>query len=567
MLTIIGTFMTRSGVFNSVHSFTQSDIGPTFLVFIAVLSVVSIGLLAFRGHLLVAESDLQSVGSREGSILINNLVFVAITFTVFIGTVYPLLTEALQHKKVSVGEPYFNAMALPGGLLVLFLMGVGPMLPWGETSPAVLRRQALVPGAVGLAVMGLCAALGYRGFMPLLTFGLGAFATLVTLRELILPARDRMTEKKEGALLALARSASRAPRRFGGYIVHLGVVIVFVAIAASSSYKIHTSGTVAKGQSLAVGAYQVRFDGLSSGQDPHRRWTAADITIVSPNGDSESLVGKDGPRMNFYERNTGPHRLADRAAQVAPGRLRLAGDVRPREEHRELQRLGVPARRVDLVRRDSVLRHRVHHLPMAAAACAAGGGAGRDGPDSGGAVRSKLLLVTLGVAVLLGALVVVFYRAFGTDPHSVPFMLEGAHAPGFTLKRLDTGQTVTMDQLRGTPVVLNFWSTWCTPCKQEQAVLDWGSQQFGSQVQFLGVVFEDSEENARTYLQRNGTHYPQLVDPRSAMAVDYGVSGVPETYFIDRSGTIVNKYAMPIDPKTLSQHVNALLASRGDKDR
>jgi cytochrome c-type biogenesis protein CcmF len=306
VLTIIGTFMTRSGVFNSVHSFTQSDIGPTFLAFIAILLVFSVVLLAVRGHLLVAESHLETVVSREGSMLLNNLVFAALTFVVLLGTVYPLATEALFNKKITVGEPYFNQMALPLGLAMLFLMGVGPMLPWGSADRGVLRSQALIPAAVGLGVVGVCALLGYRGVMPLTAFGLAGFTVVSTLRELLLPARQRMAEQKEGAMTAFIRSATRARRRFGGYVVHLGIVSIVVAVAASGSYKVHTTGTVRPGEALTLGDYQVRFDGLSEGRDPRRSWVAADVTILGPGGVQVTRHGADAPRLNYYERSNDP---------------------------------------------------------------------------------------------------------------------------------------------------------------------------------------------------------------------------------------------------------------------
>ncbi len=306
VLTIVGTFMTRSGVFNSVHAFSQSDIGPTFLGFIAITLAFSITLLTVRGSLLVAETPLEDVVSREGAILINNLIFVAITFTVLLGTLFPLVTEALEKKRISVGEPYFNAMALPGALLMLFTMGVGPVLPWGRADRATLMRQFIIPGGIGLVVVVGCVIAGFRGGMPLTAFGLGAFVTTVTLRELLLPARERMTAQKEGAFTALVRSASRTRRRFGGYIVHLGIVAIIVAIAASSNYKVHTSGTVKMGQALEVGGYKVRFDGLSNGTEPHRTWTGADVTIISPTGAESPHHGKAAPRMSFYERQTDP---------------------------------------------------------------------------------------------------------------------------------------------------------------------------------------------------------------------------------------------------------------------
>jgi cytochrome c-type biogenesis protein CcmF len=328
VLTIIGTFMTRSGVFNSVHSFTQSDIGPTFLVFIAVLLVFSVILLTVRGHLLVAESHLETVISREGSILVNNLVFVALTFTVLLGTLFPLVTEALQNKKISVGEPYFNTMALPLGLLMLFLMGVGPMLPWGKADPKVLRQQFTIPGGIGLLTLIPVLIWRYSVWEPfaettkslgtffssmrtgdvlaLLTFGVGAFVTVVTLREMFLPAAQRMTEAKESFTTAFIVSASRARRRFGGYVVHLGIVAIIVAVAASSAYKIAAEKTVKAGDSVTVGPYKVRFDGLSNGREPHRDWVAADVTIIAEDGTQYVHHQSEAPRMNYYERSNDP---------------------------------------------------------------------------------------------------------------------------------------------------------------------------------------------------------------------------------------------------------------------
>lgn len=328
VLTIIGTFMTRSGVFNSVHSFTQSDIGPTFLIFIAVVLVFCVLLLSARGHLLVAESHLETVVSREGSILVNNLVFVALTFTVLLGTLFPLVTEALQNKKISVGEPYFNSMALPLGLLMLFLMGVGPMLPWGKADPKVLRQQFTIPGALGVATLlpvlgwryavwsplsgapktfgGFLSAMRSGDVMALVTFGLGTFVTVVTLREMFLPAQQRMAESKESFFTAFVSSASRARRRFGGYVVHLGIVAIILAVAASSAYKVAAEKTLKAGEAMTVGAWQVRFDGLQNGKEPHREWVAANVTIIGPDGAQHPFVASDAPRMNYYERSNDP---------------------------------------------------------------------------------------------------------------------------------------------------------------------------------------------------------------------------------------------------------------------
>src|SRR6185503_12267619 len=156
LLTILGTFMTRSGVFNSVHSFTQSAIGPTILAFLALVLLWSVALLAARIDRLTAEDRLGEMRSREGMFLVNNLLFVLFTFTVLVGTVFPLVVEALRDVQMSVGRPYFDRMAVPVGVALLFLMGVGPALPWGRANADQLRHALLPPlaGAATLAALG-----------------------------------------------------------------------------------------------------------------------------------------------------------------------------------------------------------------------------------------------------------------------------------------------------------------------------------------------------------------------------------------------------------------------------
>jgi cytochrome c biogenesis protein CcmG/thiol:disulfide interchange protein DsbE len=162
--------------------------------------------------------------------------------------------------------------------------------------------------------------------------------------------------------------------------------------------------------------------------------------------------------------------------------------------------------------------------------------------------------------------VIVLAKGFGRDPHQVPFMLRGQPAPAFTLKTLQTGEVVSLATLQGKPVVLNFWSTWCGPCRLEHPVLGWAYRKYGEQAQFLGAVFEDTEENARVYLARAGSPYPQLIDPRSQMAVDYGVAGVPETYFIDADGIIRDKFVGPIDQGSFAAQMQSLLSPRASAE-
>jgi cytochrome c biogenesis protein CcmG/thiol:disulfide interchange protein DsbE len=168
------------------------------------------------------------------------------------------------------------------------------------------------------------------------------------------------------------------------------------------------------------------------------------------------------------------------------------------------------------------------------------------------------LWIGLSLAAVTAVLLFVLAKGFGHDPHAVPFQLRGKPAPDFTLKRLDNGAPVKLSDLKGKPLVLNFWASWCGPCKMEHPVIAWGARRFEHDVQFYGVVFEDTEENARAFAGNPDPSFPQLIDERSRMAVDYGVTGVPETYFIDARGILRDKVAAPVDPTTLMEKIAAL---------
>ncbi len=234
-LTVLGTFMTRSGVFNSVHSFTQSPIGPTFLGFLAVVVLGSVVLLALRLHRLEPGRPMRSALSREAAFVFQNLLFVAFTFTVLLGTTYPLLSEALRGIKVSVGGPFFADFVVPIGIAILFLMGIGPALPWGAATPRDAVRALLVP--LGVGVLGVVAFVlaGVSHGPALVAIGASAFAGAVAVREIARLVIARHHANREGLLDALTGAMRQGRRRIGGHVVHLGVALAGVAIAISSA--------------------------------------------------------------------------------------------------------------------------------------------------------------------------------------------------------------------------------------------------------------------------------------------------------------------------------------------
>jgi len=303
LLTLLGTFMTRSGVFNSVHSFTQSSIGPVFLGFIALVLIASVVLLAARLDALTANDKATEDGvvSRESAFLLNNLLFVAFTFTVLLGTLFPLIKEALTEERISVGEPYFNRMSLPVCVGILFLMGVGPSLPWGNTSGARAWSRLRLPlrAAAAGAVLG---AVLQAGPWAIATFAGAAFALVVTVHELLEPAQARVSSLGESLPKAFLAYAARARQRVGGYIVHLGVIICAVSIAASSTFKVQRDLPLAVGQEVAFEGYRLRFEGMRTETEPHRTAQVATVAILGPSG----TLGVLEPKMNHYKQMREP---------------------------------------------------------------------------------------------------------------------------------------------------------------------------------------------------------------------------------------------------------------------
>jgi cytochrome c-type biogenesis protein CcmF len=222
-LTILGTFLTRSGVVNSVHAFSQSGIGPFLLTFFGIVVAVSLGLIAWRGDALRSPGAIDSPVSREGAFLANNVLFSVFAFVVLLGTVFPLIVEALQDRQISVAEPFFDTMSTPLGIAMLALMCIAPVLPWRKASEELLRERLFWPAWCGIAALVVSLVVGASGLAPLLAFTLGGFAAGAALRQVVLATRRQGWRGLVG-------------RANGGMIVHLGVILISVALSASNSY-------------------------------------------------------------------------------------------------------------------------------------------------------------------------------------------------------------------------------------------------------------------------------------------------------------------------------------------
>jgi cytochrome c-type biogenesis protein CcmF len=283
LLSIFGTFITRSGVISSVHSFTQSSVGYFFLGFLLTVAILSFTLVNTRWPLLQAEVQLESLVSRESAFLFNNLALVGIAFAVLWGTLFPIISEAIRGTKISVGPPFFNRVNVPLGLFLLLLTGIGPLIAWRKASTRNLQRQFIFPTLAGVVTGAVLFAFGLREFYALVAMILAGFVVGTITQEFQRGIRARMTLHQESPLVAVGRLVSRNRRRYGGYIVHVGVVVYFVAFTGLA-FQHKKEVVLAPGESATItsalgGTYQLTHLGVSQYKTLNRHVSAATLDV------------------------------------------------------------------------------------------------------------------------------------------------------------------------------------------------------------------------------------------------------------------------------------------------
>ncbi len=308
LLSIFGTFITRSGVIASVHSFTQSNVGYFFLAFLVVTCILAFTLLYTRWSLLQAEVQLESVLSREAAFLFNNLLFVGIAFSVLWGTLFPILSELVKGSKITVGPPFFNRVNVPLGLLLLALTGIGPLIAWRKASTANLRRQFIAPATLGLVTLGVLLALGVRDLYAMMAIALAGFVTGTILQEFYRGVRARRRMHGESPALALGRLIARNRRRYGGYIVHAGILIYFVAFAGMA-FKQEKEATLKPGESVemrSVFGHTYRFThvGISQYEALNRIVSAATVEVREDGGPARLMTSEKRQHVDSFKRPT-----------------------------------------------------------------------------------------------------------------------------------------------------------------------------------------------------------------------------------------------------------------------
>jgi cytochrome c-type biogenesis protein CcmF len=294
-LPIFGTTLTRTGMAQSVHAFGQSPLGPYFNVFLAVGIAATLWLILSRLDYLKSEAQLESVLSRESSFLFNNLILLAACFAILWGTLFPVISEAITGEKISVDIPFFNRINIPIGLFLILLTGVGPLIAWRKSSFESLKRAFMWPAIAGVAVSVGLAAAGMRQFYPLISFMLCTFVTVTVAIEFYKGASAISAKSGTNLVFSMMELTHRNTRRYGGYIVHIGIVVIFVGFTGSA-FNIDKNADLGVGQSTQIGHYLLKVNNIEVGANPNYRWWKLDLGVSKDGKD----LGTMNPERRFY---------------------------------------------------------------------------------------------------------------------------------------------------------------------------------------------------------------------------------------------------------------------------
>lgn len=297
ILTLFGTFLVRSGVLTSVHAFGEADLGTYFLVFMAFMMLLSIYVVTSRYQLIRKESQpIEAYFSKESSFLLNNLILVAGTFIVFWGTMYPLISEFITGTKINVGPPYFNKVMAPLFLGLIILMALCAVIPWHKAVLDRFFRSLTIPFLSAIVFAGVLIALGVKGAYAIVGLSAAVFMFATHIMEFVHGVKARRKATKENIFKALVQLTYKNRRRYGGYIVHLGIAIIAIGVVASNAYPDEVMKTLNKGEQLSIGEYQLRFDGLTESEKNGNGIVHGNMTVTYKGKN----IGKIAPEKIFY---------------------------------------------------------------------------------------------------------------------------------------------------------------------------------------------------------------------------------------------------------------------------
>ncbi len=549
LLVLFGTFSTRSGMIESVHAFARSNMGPYFLGFMGLMFAISLALLVRNRRLLIGPASTEGFLTRDGMFLLTLLLFATLTASVFVGSVLPTITGALSAQRFEAGPAWFDGVTGPQFTALTLILGICPLLGRATATFGRLRERGL-PALIGAVLMTAIAVLaGFTDAPLLIGFAFAGLAAGAALTELTLDTVACSRRDGVGLLAALAVLFSRDRRRYGGYVVHLGVILIFIGLLGTRMAPFETEKALSAGQAVGVGPYTMLLEEVrqEAAGDHFEVW--ASISIYR-NGRHLTTLR---PRLEQYP--------AFENQTVAVPALHSA----LREDLYVVLAGVIPGHSVAMVR---VFINPLASFLWLGGLVLLGGGVTALWPSvragtiiAPQAGRRRLLSgIALAAVLLLTAVALMMWGPGNSRVRrSNGRPLVGQPAPDFTIALLD-GSWLTLSALRGKVVVVNFWASWCPPCADELPDLQrvWSAYSERG-VTLVGVAFSDEEAAVRDFIERFSLTYPVGLDENGRVAGRYGITGVPETFVVDANGNVAAVHIGPVTAEQLMQDVESAL--------
>ena len=549
VLVLFGTFTTRSGLIQSVHAFARSPLGPYFLAAIGVSLAGSLALAIARRSELSSSEPVDGFLSREGLFLLTLILFSTLTVSVMIGSVLPTLTEALTSQQFEAGPEWFDRVTGPQFAAMVLLLGLCPVLGRAVSVLSRLRARGLpiLLGAVLVPVAGALA--GFQGWSTMVGFGLVGMAGGTALAEYVRDLAARSRKDGEGALRALLALFVRNRRRYGGYLVHIGVILMALGVIGTRLHVVEAEEVLGFGRPVEVENYTLVFEDLErSAADEYVRTTAT-VSVYLEGTYLVSLRPWTDSYASFEQTVATP---ALRSGLREDLYLVLAGWSSD----------------------GASITLKVFVNPLASFLWLGGlifmaGGTVAFWPSapvrrmSALETRRRALWAAVGTVVGVATLVATGLSMWGPNPGAVVLPaarpLVGQEAPEFRLDLLD-GTSASLSDLRGQVAVVNFWASWCLSCEDELPALQATWEEYEDQgVVLVGILYQDEVAAAQGMISQFGLTYPIGVDQDDRIATAYGITGIPETFVIDPQGVVSELFIGPVSGPELQQAVDSAL--------
>ncbi|HEY74006.1 MAG TPA: cytochrome c biogenesis protein CcsA [Thermoflexia bacterium] len=565
-LVLFGTFTTRSGMIQSVHAFARSNLGPYFLAAIGLTLASSLALMINRRSTLADPRPVERLLSRDGMFFLTLLLFVTLTVSVFIGSVLPTITEVLTNQRFEAGPDWFDRVTGPQFAALVLVMGVCPLLGQAAAALARLQRRGWLSVLGAVLVVGAAALAGFTGWIPLIGLGIIGLAGATTLAEYARDASALSRRQGINPLQALWTLLGRNRRKYGGYLVHTGVILMAAGIVGTRMYPFETTEVLSLDEATDVGEYTLVYDDFTQEAGADHLNTQAALSLYR----GDNLLATLRPRMEQYVN------FADQTASVPALRVGLREDF-----YVVLSGWsdGGQAATFKVFVNSLAVFLWVGGLVFLAGGTAALWPSTRSARLSAPQARRRTAGTAIGVAVGLLVLTAAGVAMWGgtsgqiaseqgtseqvTSEQEASEQTKrprvGEAAPDFTLNLLD-GSTLSLADLGGEIVVINFWTTWCAPCEDElpdfQTVWDEYQDQ---DVTFVGIAIQEEEDEVQKMLSRLDITYPQGVDPNQRVAFAYGITGVPETFVVNAEGNVAYISIGPVSAEELGTELDRLL--------